>query len=177
MKNKNFTLYLLLIIGLSSCSAFRTQKIVSNSSKTMPVISPNIFTTPVVADLKISDKKVSAQTTGIAATPKKIRSVTANLKIDAVADEIKKNDCDVLVEPVYTVVSEGSSISVTVTGYPAKYSNFRNYTPADSNSVKLRNSNSVEQKTSTAVLDKKGKAIYWVTGVIAYILLMVIIIP
>jgi hypothetical protein len=62
------------------------------------------------------------------------------------------------VEPSFVIENVGSKSTVTVTGFPATYSNFRKATPADSLLVEasyMRRANVVDAKDVT--IKKKGK--------------------
>lgn len=112
---------LLLVILVSSCSLLRT-----STSTTMNVDSSLISTT--TADLQVSDVKIS-----YTYYPKKQdRKAGLNHVIsNATAVALKENgNADILVERQYEVVFKsrlfGKKIkSVTITGYPATYKNFK----------------------------------------------------
>ncbi len=119
---KHFLFGLLLALFVSSCSMFRT-----STSTTMNVNSSLSSTT--IADLDISNVKVS-----YTYYPKKQdRKAGMTHVIDnAVAATLKANgNADVLVERQYEAVFKSRMFghkkmkSVTVTGYPAIYKNFR----------------------------------------------------
>jgi len=118
---KHILLGSLLIILMSSCSLMRT-----STSTTMNVDSSLISVT--TADLQVSDTKIS-----YTYHPKKQdRKAGLNHVIsNAVAAALKENgNADVLVERQYEAVFKsrmfGKKIkSVTITGYPATYKNFK----------------------------------------------------
>lgn len=91
-----------------------------------------------VADMKVSDSKVSKTIqwdwVGMAGSDK--------AKKDQVTSEaLKDANADLLVEPQYIVNKRGlfRGGSVTVTGYPATYSNFRPLTQADADIIATLN--------------------------------------
>ena len=53
------------------------------------------------------------------------------LKVLAMNDAIKTAGADILVEPTFEIVSENNKTTVTVSGYPASYTNFRPITIDD----------------------------------------------
>lgn len=118
---KQILLGLLLIISVSSCSLLRT-----STSTTMNVDSS--LTSTTTADLQVSDVKIS-----YTYYPKKQeRKAGLNHVIsNAVAAALKENgNADILVERQYEAVFKlrmlGKKIkSVTITGYPATYKNFK----------------------------------------------------
>lgn len=119
---KHFLFGLLLALFVSSCSVFRT-----STSTTMNVNSSLSSTT--VADLDISNVKVS-----YIYYPKKQdrKAGMTHIINNAVAATLKENgNADILVERQYEAVFKSRMFgpkkvkSVTITGYPAKYKNFR----------------------------------------------------
>lgn len=119
---KHFLFGLLLALFVSSCSMFRT-----STSTTMNVNSSLSSTT--IADLDISNVKVS-----YTYYPKKQDRKAGMIHVidNAVAATLKANgNADVLVERQYEAVFKSRMFgpkkmkSVTVTGYPAIYKNFR----------------------------------------------------
>jgi hypothetical protein len=54
-----------------------------------------------------------------------------SLKVLAMNDAIKTAGADILVEPTFEIVSENNKTTVTVTGFPATYTNFRSITNDD----------------------------------------------
>ena len=119
---KHFLFGLLLALLVSSCSMFRT-----STSTTMNVNSS--LSSATVADLEISNVKVS-----YTYYPKKQdrKAGMTHVINNAVAATIKENgNADVLVEKQYEAVFKSRMFgskkvkSVTITGYPAIYKNFR----------------------------------------------------
>ncbi len=149
---KNLFLGLLVIImTATSCATFhRTQTSVTTSDVTAPVIAATI------ADLEVSPQKINYTYKGPATAHKQItlfRNVD-ELICYAISEALKNyGNADVLVEPQTTIVYKAKGMSksiptplmrekspivykakgkkkgvesVTVTGYPATYKNFRN---------------------------------------------------
>ena len=118
---KQILLGLLLIISVSSCSLLRT-----STSTTMNVDSS--LTSTTTADLQVSDVKIS-----YTYYPKKQerKAGLSHVISNAVAAALKENgNADILVERQYEAVFKlrmfGKKIkSVTITGYPATYKNFK----------------------------------------------------
>lgn len=122
MKAKN-TLIVCAIAFLSSCS---TIKVTSDSAP----VAATVSTYPTVADLNISPNRVSKTTTWD--WNPFDRTSMETRKNNITAELIKEYDADILVEPEY--VQESSWLgggSITVTGYPATFENFRKATPED----------------------------------------------
>lgn len=100
-------------------------------SKTASTDRPReIIRTAVTADLDVSDKKITFKY-----EPSKSvrRGGNQNVINTAIAEALRNNgDGDVLVQMEYTTQCKGSSLGISpirmivVSGYPAKYKNFRN---------------------------------------------------
>ncbi len=96
----------------------------SNSARTMEITKTGVIQNTVIVDLDIKQEKVTGVATG------KV-TATASIKIDAVANALRPTNADILVEPSYNTVTSGSNITITVTGFPAYYKNFRPLTKKD----------------------------------------------
>lgn len=109
-----------LTLTVSSCTT------IQQTSSSAPVDTQVCNLT--VADMKVSEEKAE-KTVDWAWNPLTTFSL-AEQKKSATAELLKDVDADVLVEPQYIVNRRGvfRGGSVTVTGYPATYSNFRNMT-------------------------------------------------
>ena len=108
-----------LVIYATSCIA-PVKKF--SSSPYVDIVEPSIRVTPMIADLEVSEKKISGTATmgfkeGTAAP-------LENCKLSAIGNALIDNKADVLVEPFYIVEQTSSSITVKVTGYPAIYKSF-----------------------------------------------------
>lgn len=114
------TYVLLAVLTLSSCYVSKT-----STSKTTDIYGSGVIHLPVVAELDVSNVKV----TGTAAAAK--GTSIEVVKQDAVADALKKANADVLVEPKFETETTASQTTATVTGFPATYKNFRPITAAD----------------------------------------------
>jgi len=106
----------LLLIGCASVSKSNTLKTVS--------LEPEVEPLPVVADLVVSEHKVTGEANGtITQTEKLAREALTK----ALGQEPPSADRpDVLVGMnVFTEITDNAYLKVTVTGYPAYYTNFR----------------------------------------------------
>lgn len=112
---------------LSSCST------ISHTSQTVGVDTRVYNVT--VADLDVAEQKVS-KTVNWKWTPLSTVSVSAQ-KENAAAELCNETGADVVIEPQYVVNRRGlfRGGSVTVTGYPAKYRNFRPMTAEDAEKI------------------------------------------
>ncbi|MBS4057881.1 MAG: hypothetical protein KGZ82_11235 [Bacteroidales bacterium] len=113
MKAKIVVLLISLSLVFTSCATLKTK-----TTKTMDIYGDGVIQMPIIVDLNVSEvkaeTKISSQSLSI-----------DDLKNEAVADLLKKADADVLIEPKFEVVINGSMNTVTVSGFPASYSNFR----------------------------------------------------
>ncbi|MCL2183711.1 MAG: hypothetical protein FWB85_09615 [Chitinispirillia bacterium] len=108
---------------LSGCvSTMRT-----NTHKNIPVETAMIETTPVAADLKVSERKASGEVRGLLANEITLDMLTQEAVAKALGqDPPSLTGADLLLAPDYYIVQRGKEATVTVTGYPAWYINFRN---------------------------------------------------
>lgn len=101
---------------------------------TVTVVEPgaNVSTTPIIADEKICGERFT-ETVVLDQFP----AVRRNLKYAdsfqtlALAELAKKHDADFIVATQINVCTQNGCFAVTVTGYPARYENFRQPTPED----------------------------------------------
>jgi len=85
----------------------------------METYGAGVIQYPIVAEMDVADRKVTGS-----ATASSNASMTL-LKQNAIADAIRSSNADILVEPVFETVRQGTRMRATVTGFPAKYSRFR----------------------------------------------------
>lgn len=109
------------VLGLASC----TQMSLTKTSKTAEVGSQMQSVT--VADLKVGERVTET----LQVTPEVARGGMENVKHAVEANAlVKAGNADVLLEPQYTITKQRKFLtskvtSITVTGLPAKYTNFR----------------------------------------------------
>ncbi len=113
---------LVIAITLASCGITKST---TNTSKTLNIYGSGVIQKPVIVELDVKQTKVTATVNG------KLGSNIETLKAEAVSVAVKNAQADVLVEPTYTIVSKGGTSTVTVSGFPATYKNFRDITPED----------------------------------------------
>lgn len=99
-----------------------------------------IFTTPLVADLKISGKKINHIEKDAFAdyiVDENIVNYISDFKKIALGCAVKKYNADALVGTVFDVITDQTGhLVITVSGYPATYTNFRNATTDDISLIK-----------------------------------------
>lgn len=92
----------------------------------MDIYGPGVIQHPVVGELDVDIEKVQGK-----ATDSGTNVDVSNLKVLAVQNASEKADADILVEPIFEVSEEGSKVTVTAGGFPAKYTDFRQITEDD----------------------------------------------
>lgn len=104
-------------VALSACSkqVFKTHTARTTS---IPATTESIAN---VSDLDVSEDKVTGSSTGKMLSKKQKEG-------NAIANALQKTGADILVEPqfTYTYNKKGKLTSVEVSGYPARFRNFRN---------------------------------------------------
>ena len=106
----------------------------SESSARLLEPEQKMLLTTVIADLKVSEEKIYHTETEAFAkfkvTPALLNNIAEWKKI-AVSRAIKAYKADVLVGATFEVVTKNGRLEITVSGYPAYYTKFRNVTAAD----------------------------------------------
>lgn len=121
---------LLVAATAALCSCASVHKSVVKDASLLN-LSPSANVTTTLADLNVSETKVTGDWTAPAGSTYVTEKVA---KDGAVANALAKSDSDVLVAPIFTVEYSDAIISkVSVTGYPAKYGNFRAFEPVKCN--------------------------------------------
>lgn len=123
---KKNLLFVSFALAISSCTtSFKTASVNRVSSQVVSVAT---------ADLQVSNKKITYTYNTTAAVR---RGGLSNIKATAISEALKANgEGDVLLECQEAIIKKkglfGTKIkSITVTGYPAVYTNFKNADPAD----------------------------------------------
>jgi hypothetical protein len=155
-------------IAFYSCTVTQQTKTLK-TAKYMEISQPGVYAIPVVADLKVSEEKITGNSAGRIIPDAVDRyTVVEGLKVEAVSNAIKNSKADVLVEPDFTVEVVGYDVKVAVTGYPAVYKNFRNYSASDSMALKMSYLNRVQKTTGGDVKQvqekRKPKLGYFAAG-------------
>lgn len=117
--SKLFT-FLILLVVFFSCSEMKYY-----STKSSDILSSRVIQKPVVADLDVAEKKV----TGTASNSSSIS--LKKIENNAIYDALSKSNADILIEPRFTTEIKKGVTTITVTGYPAIYKNFRPLTEKD----------------------------------------------
>ena len=138
---------------------------------------PQMFVTPLAADLSvIQSASTSFKTKGTITIPpapesrfasakeyadlvrKTITNGIEELKAQALFEFSESTGADVIVSPIFSVVTEKSEdltvyVQIKVKGFPAKYTNFRNLKPEDRALVDLNRTLSPQKGKDVRVLN------------------------
>lgn len=128
-----------LVIYATSCIA-PVKKF--SSSPYVDIVEPNIRVTPMIADLEVSEKKISG--TATMGYSSGIGAPIEECKRSAIGNALIASEADVLIEPFYIIETTEYSVTVQVSGFPAKYKNFRK----DTEKMMEINAASVNQTTT-----------------------------
>ena len=113
---------IIIVISLGSCSSMKST---TNTAKTLPIYGSGVIQKPVIVELDVKQSKVTATAVG------KLGSNIETLKSEAVSQAIRSVGADVLVEPSYSTITNRGTSTVTVSGFPATYKNFRDIKAED----------------------------------------------
>lgn len=123
---KLFIILMVSAFAMTSCSTVYKTATTRNVEPTIAAV--------VLSDLDVSNKKITYTLTP---TNKVRRGGLKNCINTAISEALALNGGDVLIETQQAIITRGAYVrkikSVTVTGYPAKYKNFR---PADDKTLK-----------------------------------------
>lgn len=123
---------------------------------TARVLEPaqKMLLTTLIADLKVSDTKVYYTETEAFAkfkvTPTLVKNI-AELKKIAVSRAAKAHKADVLVGTTIDVITKDGHLEITVSGYPAYYTKFRNVTEKEI--ALLKSAQSLDSKDGANVVN------------------------
>jgi hypothetical protein len=134
----------LVVLIATSCTSKK-----SSTAKVRDVNGTGIIQYPVVAEMEVKKEKVMGKV--------EWRGGGASintLKEMAITDAVKKAEADLLIEPHFDIDIKGRKKNVTVVGYPAYYTKFRNALPSDTIIAQL---GMVQQPKHLEPLPEQGK--------------------
>ncbi len=125
--------YACLALSLCSCTSLQT---VAYSEYATVDPQASMYAVPLVADLEVSDTRITYQETVYTdlsnLSQPAAQNLLNNLKNSVLLHAIKAHNADVLVLSQVEAENQGlTQVVVKVTGYPAVYKNFRNATKDD----------------------------------------------
>jgi hypothetical protein len=121
----NTAIGILIAIALVGCATVTTDtRFAFEEAKVAFMKDAGVFHIPVIAELDVSQAKI----TGTASGSNESLQI---LRVRAVNNALSTNNADVLLEPRFSFESSFRGTTVTVTGFPANYKNFRSITESD----------------------------------------------
>lgn len=139
---------------LYSCSTVQ-----SGTSKTMDIVGTGVIHKPVIADLNVSQEKVSKTMTFTNMQSLEIAKNTV------VRELLKEKNADVLVEPTFDSTTKNGSTELTVYGWTATYKNFRQVEEKDLKVLEVRPNFIQKAETAQPATEiKKGGSLGWIIG-------------
>ena len=136
MKTLKFTFMLLAVMIFTSCTTTKISYEEYMTRQAEPVMI-NPYIAPTIADLDISETKETVNETF--KNDLTLKSKFDNKSVEAwkeatLAKMMREFNSDVIVAPTYNVTTskDMKNITVEISGYPAKYVNFRSLSVADS---------------------------------------------
>lgn len=138
---KRFFIFVGLTLGLAGCAVSKSTfeyEVEALSGRTIEPVSTMLIT-PVVADLNVSEQRVTYVETAAFADEEVTKDMINNLddmKAIALANATQYYNADVMVGCLVNVRTVNKHLVITVNGYPATYKNFRNATIQDVEMVK-----------------------------------------
>ena len=164
---------LIFLVGLLSASC-ATLKV--RTSDSVMINKKGIVQVPVLADLTVNATKASLT--------KEYGNISIEqAKENAMYDFTKENKCDVIVQPTFNidavkVIFGEYDVRLELTGFPANYTNLRNYQPKDSLLLPSASrlaplSNSDLQEKTRVRKSKVGKVLGIVGGSVLALLVLI----
>lgn len=137
MKKLYFSI-VVLAITLASCSTsqFYVTELIDYMESSARILEAehSLLSTPLIADIEVSDKKITYTEKEMFAnmdvTNKRIDEMPELKKI-ALSRAAQAYNADILVGTTIDVVTKDDRLEITVTGYPARYVKFRNVNEYD----------------------------------------------
>ena len=110
-------IYLIVIFAfMTSCIMKKTE---TATTKTLDINGAGVIQKPTIVDLDVNGAKVSGRAVA------KFGENIEDIKNLLVAEVLRKVNADVLVEPRYAFETVNNETTISVSGYPATYKNFR----------------------------------------------------
>lgn len=148
-----------LFLALVAASLISCSTVQSGTSKTIDIVGTGVIHRPVIADLNVSQEKVS-KTMNFG----NLQSLET-AKNSVVRELLKEKGADVLVEPTFDSTTKNGSTEVTVYGWTATYKNFRQVEERDLKVLEVRpNFIQKAETTQPATEVKKMGGIGWIIG-------------
>ncbi|MBU4538916.1 MAG: hypothetical protein L6264_03575 [Weeksellaceae bacterium] len=148
-----------LLLAFAAASLISCSTVQSGTSKTMDIVGTGVIHKPVIADLNVSQEKVSRTMTFT-----NLQSLET-AKNSVVRELLKEKEADVLVEPTFDSTTKNGTTELTVYGWTATYKNFRQVEEKDLKVLEVRpNFIQKAETTQPATEVKKMGGIGWIIG-------------
>jgi hypothetical protein len=146
MNTRQALLLFAVISILTSCQYMRTASV-----KVIEISGSEVITNPTIVDIHVQEEKVTGKHKGK-------KSNKEQVKQTALLNALESSNADLLIEPYYVYETSKRKITVTVTGFPGKYKNFRPITDKDIELLKAgRSQNSKVTKLAGSTSKRKRK--------------------
>lgn len=130
--------FVVLAMTLASCSTsqFYVTELIDYMESSARVLEAEhtLLSTPLIADVEVSDKKITytekEMFANLEVNNKRIDEMPELKKI-ALSRAAQAHNADILVGTTIDVVTKDDRLEITVTGYPARYVKFRNVSEQD----------------------------------------------
>ncbi len=135
---KGFFGVVLLAMALTSCSSrqFYVTELIDYMESSARILEAEhtLLSTPLIADVEVSDKKITytekEMFANLEVNNKRIDDMPELKKI-ALSRAAQAHNADILVGTTIDVVTKDDRLEITITGYPARYVKFRNVNEQD----------------------------------------------
>lgn len=117
-------LVLIMSLSILFVSCVTNEKI--GLVKSLNISSPDVIQAPLIVDLDVKEAIVNGT-----AKSSDFSLTTEDLKNLAIKDAVKNANCHILIEPTFEIIRGGNKTSVTVSGFPGTYKNFRSLKESD----------------------------------------------
>lgn len=156
---KLFYAAVIVAVTLPSCKTqkeyIETERTLEYMESSARVLEPehNMLLTPIIADLQVSDEKIRYEEKDMFKDMEITHSLLKNiteLKKIALSRAARAHNADVLVGTTIDVVTVDGRLEISVSGYPAYYTKFRN---VKSDDVKLQKEvKQIKTESGTTIL-------------------------
>ncbi|MBQ4376734.1 MAG: hypothetical protein II793_03465 [Bacteroidales bacterium] len=164
---KSILVLAIAAVAVMFASCGTTYNLTDNNTHLLTVAS-SAYTLPTVAELQVTPTKISFQMTyknnlslkdisEFSASPKVQYMIKLTLNKAA-----EKYDADLIVAPNYSIATseDFKNVTVSITGYPANYANFRTATASDMEMIKNGGGTTVVPCSASSINDREYNEFY-----------------
>lgn len=159
MKNLLLFISLTLATVLGSYGQQKYKHVVTQNQAKLLEPSQGATIHPIVAELKmLTSERISFKYSFNVESLSTVLPYLTDLKISALAAALNQPQymADVMIAALFQIQSsaDGTKLEITVTGFPAKYHNFRNAKPDDTWMLSMTRDDSYKEKPEQVVKNK-----------------------